>query len=293
MNFENKLFIKGSFTGITSNIMSLDVLDNGYLASASYNGEVFLWDTNRYELYQKNSTQNPILSMVALPDNFIAFSSNFVISIWDFNINKFYPNKTLNGHTGLVNHLILMDNYNLVSASADKTIRSWNISSGVYENILIGHSEAVQCLVKLPKNILASGSDDMIIKIWDMNRNGTLITNLIGHTGSIRALACLEKGFLASSAWDHLIFIWDLNVFKVFKILESTATVYTLDVLKSGELVSGLSNGYIQIWNKTDFGLIKSVFIDNEEIRCFGLLHNGYLAMGLANSVLNILKIHY
>jgi hypothetical protein len=75
--------------------------------------------------------------------------------------------------------------------------------------------------------------------------------------------------------------------------LESMDTVYALGFLKSGEMVTGLSNGYIQIWNQTDLSLIKSVFIDNEEIRCLALLQNGYLAMGLTNRVLNILKIQY
>jgi len=269
----------------------LVVLDNGYLASASYNGEVFIWDTSRYKQLRKISTNEPIFTMVALQDNFIAISSNFLIKIWDMINNKL--NKTLNGHTNLIYHLLVMRNGNLVSASADKSIRVWNMSSGVSENILNGHSETVQCLAELTNNRLASGSDDMIIKIWDFNQNGTLITNLIGHSGSIRTLAKLENNYLASSASDSLIFIWDLDLLKVIKILESLDTVYTLGVLKSGELVSGLSNGYIQIWNKTDFNLIKSVFIDDEEIRCFALLQNGYLAMGLANRVLNILKIQY
>jgi WD40 repeat protein len=259
--------------------------------SASHDGDIFLWDTNRYELITKISTNEPIVTMIGLKDNLIAFSSNDKINIWD--INKFKSSEILIGHTCYVYHLTLMKNGYLLSASADKSIRIWNITTGKSENSLNGHSKAVKCLSELPNNRVASGSEDMTIKIWDLNSKGSLITSLFGHSGFIRTLICLENDHLASAALDSLIFIWNLNTFKLVKTIESMETVYILGYLKSGVLVSGLSNGYIQIWNQNDYSLIKTVFIDDEEIRCFALLENGYLAMGLANRVLNILKIQY
>jgi len=271
--------------------MSLSVMETGYLASASYNGDIFLWDTSRYKEVRKFSTDEPIFSIIALNNNFLAVSSNNKINIWD--LNNFKLNKTLTGHTDLIYHLVLMKKGYLLSGSADKSIKIWKINSGNFEKTLNEHAKAVKFLVELKNDRFASGSEDMSIKIWDLASNESLISTLIGHSGAIRALVELENGYLASSASDSLIFIWDLNRFKLVKTLETIDSAYSLGLLKSGELVNGLRNGYIQIWNKTDLSLIKSVFIDDEEIRCLSLLQNGYLAMGLANRVLNILKIHY
>jgi len=99
-----KILSQDSFTGVTSNIMSLGVLENGHLISSSYNGEIFLWDVNKYKLAFKFSVNEPILTMTLLNDNYLAVSASNMIKIWDINLFKF--NKTLTGHVDLIYQLI-------------------------------------------------------------------------------------------------------------------------------------------------------------------------------------------
>ncbi len=229
-------------------------------------------------------------------NNFYAFSfkSDVIIS----NLTTNYLHSTLKGHSGLVLALLnLRSKFLLLSGSADKTIKIWNKTYFSLVDTLKGHTGAVRCLTELSKNRIASGSDDLTIKIWDLNdienRKGSIKENvtLNEHSNSIKSLAYLKsKNILASSQSDSFIFIWDLNDFSLKKKLKALNSVATLAVLFGGHLISGTSNGYIQIWNENSLNQIKHFFIDSSAVLCIISHREGSLTVGLANGNIRILS---
>jgi len=270
------------------------VLEFDYMVSISSDDELIIWSTFDTQIKVKyffSNLKSPVLSIAVLNETTLVFGENNDISIWHIN-QKLSERIKFEEHEDLVFSVIVLENGELASASADKTIIIWNTLLWCRKNTLVGHEKAVKVLVELPNNFLASGSEDMTIKIWNL-KSGILVRTLLGHSSWIRSLIVLPNGYLASSSWDSLIFLWDLNDFILKFTIEAMDTVYSLGFLKSGDLVSGLSNGFIQIWNRTNFRLIKPVYIDEGSVWCLELLRNGNLAIGLTNGNVNILKIIY
>jgi len=277
-----------------------------YVVSAAGDGEIKLWDfLDLKDPKERNTIPSvasmPVLSVIELDFNKILATSNdtFIIYTFDFNSNtiSYKSEKIKSFHSDLIYFLLILKNNFVLSASADRTIKVWNSSDWNKELITLrGHVEAVKCLAELPNNQIASGSEDHNIKIWDLSslQNAKEVKTLEGHTYWIRCLVYLEhQNYLASGSWDRYIFIWDLRDFTLKTTLEALDTVYSFGILKNGDLVSGLANGFVQIWNRTSLTEIKSVYRDAAAIWSFYLLPKGHLAIGLANGKIDVLKMIY
>jgi WD40 repeat protein len=274
------------------------------VASASGDGEVKIWNfldlKEVIKLTVSPTTTIPVLSIVELDFDRILVTCNNSFKIYKLNFSdrKNSEEKFKNdAHSDLIFHLLLLKNRLLLSASADQTIKVWNSTNLTDElKTLKHHTEAVKCLVELPHDRIASGSEDRTIKIWDLSslENAYVLKTLEGHNYWIRCLAYLESlDYLASGSWDSSIYIWDLQDFTLKKTIIASDTVYSLGILKNGDLVSGSANGYIQIWNKMNLNEVKSVYRDAAAVWCFALLPQGNLAIGLANGKVDILKFIY
>ena len=114
----------GAWTGIPT---------AAYLASASSDGRVFIWDTGAG------------------------------------NTGAWEQETVLNGHTDVVRSVAWRpDGAQLASASDDQTVIIWDAEPWRQEGVLTGHTDAVRNVAWHPDGAhLASASDDQTIIVWD------------------------------------------------------------------------------------------------------------------------------
>lgn len=204
-----------------------------------------------------------VLSLLLLHDGKLASAStDKTIKIWDISINSKQMNTpicTLKGHTESVYSIIQLSDKQLVSSSKDKTIKVWDISD--IENpkelfTLKGHNNVITSLIelssveKIRNKLIASASFDTSIIIWDLNNKRECFT-LKGHGKYIYALILLDKmkNTIASSSYKE-IKIWDINTQKNIETLEGhSGWIYALSLLSDGRLVSGSYDKTIIIWD--------------------------------------------
>ncbi|CAF0995100.1 unnamed protein product [Brachionus calyciflorus] len=118
---------KRTLLGHSSMVTSLILLENGDLASGSYDKTIRIWNVNNSYALKTINTDSPyaILSLTLLPNGQIACASeDKIIKIYDKHNGGLI--KTLEGHTSGVNGLVLNSNDQLVSVSKDGSIRIWN-----------------------------------------------------------------------------------------------------------------------------------------------------------------------
>jgi WD40 repeat protein len=101
-------------------------------------------------------------------------------SICIYNMDTNITERSMQGHTGIINSIIRLDGGLLCSWSDDKTIKLWNIESGQCELTIDGHTQHVNCVVQLMDGRLCSGSYDFTTKIWNKDTGACEVTINIG-----------------------------------------------------------------------------------------------------------------
>jgi len=234
----------------------------------------------------------------SLNDSHVAFPIKNCLKIK----NAYEPHLEIktNCHKSSILSLLDLENGYILSGSADKTIQISVKTNWSLVDTLEGHFGAVLCLVKLSSNLIASGSDDCTIKIWNLDGLGgkwgktNEIITLKGHFKPIRSIVYSEfTNYLSSSECDSFIFIWDLENFLLKKKLKALNLISSLIFFFKGYLISGTSNGYLQIWNKTDFYEIKTYHKSHTAILSFCLLQTRHLAIGYADGRIEIVNFFY
>ena len=158
------------FSAHTDAVVSLAVLQNGYLVSSSQGGEIKIWNATFSYHALKQTIKNPTFawSLAELKNGYLACGlDDGTIKIW--NIVNGSEVSTLTGHFGSVNTLAIFGDSYLFSGGADETIKIWNTNGGSLIKSLHGHNGAVIFLTFLLDGSLASGSADKTIKIWKLS----------------------------------------------------------------------------------------------------------------------------
>jgi WD40 repeat protein len=170
--------------------------DGRWLATADYDGPVWLWDLDA-------KTARVIVDAGPLSTSaFSHDSKRLAVSTGDRNVylidlESGEPD-VLAGHTDLILQLAFSpDNATLASASYDKTIRLWDPGTG-HSQVLHGHDASADSISFSPDGqLLASGGRDATVRVWDLRsiRNGnraeirerlnTLTTAIVGKRDQI------------------------------------------------------------------------------------------------------------
>jgi hypothetical protein len=132
--------------GHTSNVHSLAVLPNGWLASGSYDNTVKLWDVHTgQEIKTLHGHTNTVSALTALPNGWLASGSwDNTIKLWDVLTGQLI--KTLHGHTYGVRALNVLQNGWLVSGSDDETIKAWPVYEDIFMTNLLQANKKIRIL---------------------------------------------------------------------------------------------------------------------------------------------------
>ena len=139
-----------------------------------------------------------------------------------------------------------------------------------------------------------ANSQNGFIQAWDTDDKFSniplnFVTN--GHTGQVRALKLINSTTLASGSDDNSIKIWDLTSLQCLNtiIVDCPPTfVLAFEVLINGNIVAGLENGKISIWDPNTGVLVQSLIDHTARVNTLELLSNGDLASGSDDHMIDV-----
>ncbi len=251
-NEEN--YIK-SFSGHSSSVYSVVFsLDGKYIASASADNTMKLWDVSSGQCVRTFSEHSYSVFSVAFSPNgkYIASASNDkTIKLW--NVSSGTCVGTFSGHSDGVNSVAFSpDGKYIASGSYDKTIKLWNVSSGTCVSTFSGHSAGVNSVAFSPDGTyIASGSGDYTIKLWNIS-SGTCVSTFSGYSSCINSVAFSADGkYIASASNDNTIKLLEVSSGTCINIFSGHSEyVYSVAFSSDGKYIASASNDKtIKLWN--------------------------------------------
>ena len=126
--FDTKMTYKKKLIGSNDIISCIKKIDERYIISGNYDGDLIVWDLNKLELFFiiKQAHLYKITSLIKLNDgSFASCSNDKKIKIWDLhkrlNILTF-----CDAHEKAINNIIQLNNGMLISTGKDSIIKIWN-----------------------------------------------------------------------------------------------------------------------------------------------------------------------
>jgi WD40 repeat protein len=278
--FENGAFTKIPPNFHTGAIRHLKYLpyNNGYVASASADKTVNVWDTLTFTSIQryKNHTMTVYCLDQIDNDTMISGSDDQTIQIWKISTSETL--KIINvGASVFVVRVFSVVNKQFVcgiGATSDN-LRIYNYSTGVLIRTLNGHSSRVWSIEMLSEQFMASGSNDKRLVIWDLF-SYTIKYTLTGHPNWVNSIKRLSSNLIASGDLDGKTFIWNwLTGERVFNLTGHTSAMYfnSLDLYDEQTLISGSADKTVKFWSISNGKLIRSINTDIQ-ISALAVLHS-------------------
>ncbi len=240
----------------SSSVFSLAYsLDGKYLASASFDRTVILWNADTGDkIFTLEGHNNSVDSVAISPDgqHLALGDRDSIIKVWDIARGK--ESLSLSEHSSWINSLAFSpDASRLVSGSMDGTIKFWNAESGEELLTLDRHASQVNSVAFSPDGrMLASGSRDATLKIWDAE-TGEIIFTFSGNDDTVHSLAFSPDNKRLATG-SRKVTIWDAVTGKDFLTLTGherwvTAAAFSPD---GRRIVTGSRDNKVKIWNTTD-----------------------------------------
>jgi WD40 repeat protein len=254
-----------------------------YVASGSTDNKINLFSVS-FKLSDKNDAahRDRIQAICVLKNGLIATgSTDATIKIWKQNGTKTLELvTTFTEHLNIIYSLKILSNGSLISGSGDRTIKVWNqINETSFECVSnLTHADQVLSLAVL-NNLILSGIANGSIYVWN-ETSFQLIQILNNHTKAVRSIIALDMQRFASASQDGTIKIWRKHSelsFTVIKNLNNNNLIqlYSLAVLKNGQLVSAGVGSWISIWQKDTFELVKVLREHTNTVYGLAVLENG------------------
>jgi WD40 repeat protein len=183
----NKIFIwnldfaglVATLDGHTAKVNTLEVLNDGILASGGADSTVRLWNSGDYTLLYTYPTTAVVNCIKQLANGYLAIALNVGpnnLVIWD-PLSKGVI-KTYGPHSSAVRAVEELNNGYFATGAESGNVRLWienNINTAINA---FSHTKKIKALKSLTNGILVSASDDNTIKIWN-STSLTLVSDLI------------------------------------------------------------------------------------------------------------------
>jgi phospholipase A-2-activating protein len=207
-------------------------------AGSGNGGSMRMWDMKSPEATLVPGHTKNVCTLAVAPDG------NLLSGSWD-NSAMVWPNgDRLSGHEGAVWAVLGLENGDIATASADKTIKLWRDLMCI--KTLGGHTDAVRALRNVPGLGFISASNDGTAKLW--SNAGEELATFPCHEQYIYGLTVLSANEFATVSEDK-----SLKVFRdgqSVQTIQHPGVVWSVDVLPSGDLVTGCQDGVVRIWTR-------------------------------------------
>ena len=257
-----------SFKAHDDQIVRILQLPNGYVATASNDKRVKIWDpsNNSNWILIRNYTghQNAVFAVDYISADTIASgSSDGTIRIWYISTGVLVK-QIIVGYVDVLSLQLLSNSFHLAAGLSNKSLTIYNINDSSIVSTLQGHTESLRDLKLIGNNLLASSSNDQTIRIWDLKTNTPKFV-LTGHTGIAYGLKLISCDLLASGSSDSTIKLWNItNGILIRTLANHTSYIYnSVDLLSDGvTLVSGSWDKTVKLWNILTGELLNTLSTD-------------------------------
>jgi len=237
---------------------------NGYVASASNDNTVNIWDTLTWISIQRYTSHTDWVRSLDQIDNdtMVSGSKDNTIRIWRISTGETLKIISLNVQVYVVR--VFSAEYKQIvcgTAGASNNLQIFNYETGVLIRTLYGHSSSVFSIEMLSEQYMASGSCDNRVIIWDLSSYSKKY-NLTGHTSLVYCIKRLSSNLLASGDASGKIIVWNwLTGGQIFNLTGHTnrLDLNSLDLYDEQILISGSLDKTVKFWNITNARLIRSI----------------------------------
>ncbi len=261
----------GTFTKIlpnfhTSTIRHLKYLPykNGYVASASVDKTVNVWNTLTWTSIRKYTNHTGTVNSLDQIDNETMVSGSFDSTIQIWKISTGETLKIINVSAWMYAVRVFSIEYKQIvcgKSGGSNNLQIYNYATSDLIQTLNGHSSDVRSIEMLSEQFMASGGYDKRVIIWDLS-SYSIKYNLTGHANWVTCIKRLSSNLIASGDNNGLIIIWSwLTGERIFNLIGHTSTLYfnSLDLYDDQILISGSWDQTVKFWNITNGKLIRSI----------------------------------
>jgi WD40 repeat protein len=239
---------------------------NGYVASASNDATVNVWDILTWTSIRKYTNHTSWVRSLDQIDNdkMVSGSVDYTIRIWKISTGETLKIINANGIVFVVK--VFSIEYKQIvcgTSGASNNLQIYNYETGDLIQTLNGHSSSVRSIEMLSDQYMASGGADQKVIIWDLSSYSIKYT-LTGHSSPVTCIKRLSFNLLASGDVSGLIIIWNwLTGERIFNLNGHTNAIYnSLDLCDEQTLISGSLDQTVKLWNITNGTLIRSIDVD-------------------------------
>jgi WD40 repeat protein len=264
----------GTFTKISHNFHTKGIYHfkylpykNGYIASASQDYTVNVWNTLTWTSIQRYTNHTDRVFSLDHIDNdtMVSGSEDQTIQIWKISTGETLKIITFNVAVYVV-RVFSIEYKQIVCGKEGSTnnLQIYNYQTGFLIQTLIGHTSSVWSIEMLSEQFMASGGDDRSVIIWDLS-SYSIKYNLMGHANIVSCVKRISSNLMASGDRKGKIIAWNwLNGEQMFNLTGHTSSLLynSLDLYDEQTLISGSVDRTVKFWNITNGTLIRSINVD-------------------------------
>lgn len=235
-------------------VLSLVVLPNGQVVSASTDGRLRLWDPSVPGEFssEPGHHQGGLSAVAALPDGrVVSGGGDGRVRLWDPSRPK-DASTELGRHRGRVRAVAALPDGRLVSGAGDRVVRLWDpYSPGDSSGDVGVYGDETFAVAVLPNGLVVAGGDDRVVRLWDPSRPNDRGIELGRHRSRVRAVTALPDARVVSGGEDGKVLLWDSTSLSAsgIELGRHDGVVFGVAFLPHDRIVSVGGDGRLMLWN--------------------------------------------